>query len=793
MIYKSTDSNYNDAVGGKAKGLYRLIELGYRVPQFMVITPAGINLFLENPATYLAFFGEKALAVRSSGLLEDGATHSYAGQYETYLGVSGQDNLVKAVQNCMASGLNQRVASYAESDSLQKNQVAVILQEMVNAQCAGVAFSADPITHRRDLISITAVTGLGDKLVDGKANGESLVFSKYNNEMPIHTFVSLAVLTQIKAGLIDLSLKMKHEIDAEWAVNEQGDLCWLQARPITTLDTIHVNELDSVVKNELEVLTRANIGEMMPGFLSPLSLSTFGKAIEVGIQDFFTECGVQDKLYDEHLYIKYFYNHGFISLSGLYTIADGMLLPKYAYIDYSILGRTLKTHFSLGKKRSFLKQLINQVRQFRYLGQAAKRLKKLEALVKDTHQPENLDKTALFDWLESQIPNLNQAYSYHYCTSARSGSMYTALISIISGSSIPTAESNTTAALFLKNIDHIVGNDALHMINQLTRAIQVQKEVYEPLSDEDFVQKMKTDSGDIGKIFRSFMAAHGHRCVREAELSEKDWSQDPAKLVGVIRTQLQHTSFLEKKTPVFNVKQELKAHLPKTPFVKRVILASFIKKTRAAIVMREETKSLAVKFQQKLKFAYLDLGHALVQEGLIEAVQDIFYLQHHEIGLLLSDKLSDSKAFVQARKKLEKAYKTFQFQELYTGHPYPLDTNLRVDEERGTGTIVSHGVAKGKVKIVRTLAEADKIEKGDIMVCQYTDIGWSPYFALIGGIITEIGSPLSHGAVVAREYGIPAIVNRKNAMLEFSENEVIEINTGASIPITRLINQEILG
>jgi pyruvate,water dikinase len=115
------------------------------------------------------------------------------------------------------------------------------------------------------------------------------------------------------------------------------------------------------------------------------------------------------------------------------------------------------------------------------------------------------------------------------------------------------------------------------------------------------------------------------------------------------------------------------------------------------------------------------------------------------------------------------------FNEVYYGHPYPV--NNQSSEGTSQGTVVSQGKVIGKIKVVRSLDEADKLEKGDIMVCQYTDIGWSPYFAIIGGIITEIGSPLSHGAVVAREYGIPAIVNMHGAMDKFNDNEVVEINT----------------
>lgn len=772
MIYKFDEITEHLPVGGKAKGLSLLHKNGFNIPPFFVITPDGRDTFFKDPTVHCALLSSKNTAVRSSGMREDGDNQSFAGQFESYLNLDGTEEIVKAVEDCIASGETERVKKY-DADVQEENQVAVIVQEMIDAKYAGVAFSVDPVSGRRDLTLINTVKGLGDKLVDGKAAPEQVEINKY--EKSITSFnakiASDAVLHEINNGLALLSETLGYEVDVEWAVDKNDQLYWLQVRPITTLSQVHPNELDSKLAKEDEVLTRANIGEMMPGYLSPLSLSTFGRSIEFGIQDFYMQCGVQKEIFEEHSKIKYFYNHGFISLTGLYAISDAILLPKNEYIEYSILGRSLDIE-SPSNPFSKLRQIKNQFKQVKYFGKAQKRLEKLQQMCKEVHRVNDFNIAQLYQWIDCQLTNLDKAYSYHYCTSGKSGSQYSALISVISGGAKPSQESNTYASHFLRNIDGIVGADSIKQLKNLAQEMALTILDLGDLDDAVLLEKMKKDEGKLGETYRNFMLTHGHRCVREAELSEKDWSQDPMKLIPVLRNIIKNGDFnsIERS---FDMKEAM-SKLPKTNFFKQLIIRKLAVSTRKAVAMREMSKSAAIKFQQKIKFAYIELAEKLVQDNLLTEVSDLFYLKHKEIGLLISGDLPTSPQLIIERKRLDKLYANMSFNEVYYGYPYPVTkSSVSINE----GTVVSQGKVKGRIKIIRSLQEANKLEKGDIMVCQYTDIGWSPYFAIIGGIITEIGSPLSHGAVVAREYGIPAIVNMHGAMDKFAENEEIEINT----------------
>jgi phosphohistidine swiveling domain-containing protein/DNA-binding FrmR family transcriptional regulator len=773
MIYKFDEIKEGFPVGGKAKGLNQLHQIGFKIPQFVVITLGGRDAFFENPKAHFSWMTNGNMAVRSSGMREDGIEQSFAGQFESYLNLTSDESIVQAVKDCIDSGENERVKSY-DSQGNESNHVAVIIQEMVDAKYAGVAFSADPVFGRRDISVINIVEGLGDKLVDGKAEPEQIEINRYaKDEIEFNSKIaSDAILLEINEGLIHLKNTLGHDVDTEWAVNQNDELCWLQVRPITALPDVHPNELDSKLAKEDEILTRANIGEMMPGYLTPLSLSTFGRAIEYGIQDFYMQCGVQKEIVDEHFNIKYFYNHGFISLTGLYAISDYILLPKNEYIEYSILGRELDKKSPANPKNKFI-QIKNQVKQFRYFGKAKKSLKALQEMCIRIHQPENLSAEDLYKWIDGQLHSLNMAYSYHYCTSGKSGSQYTALISVITGAPKPSPESNRYASHFLKNIDGIVGADSINQLKNLAKEISEAIPNSIEKADAAILETLHAKQGSLREAYQKFIHDHGHRCVREAELAEKDWSQAPEKLIPVLRSIIKSGDFeTEKKT--FDM-QEAMSKLPKSNRLKRFIIKKLANSTREAVFMREMSKSCAIKFQQKLKFAYLDLAKQLKEEGILRSEEDLFYLTHKEIGLAINGELSAIQQLINDRKRLNKLYASMSFNEVYCGHPYP--TNQKSEGAGNDGTVVSQGKVKGKIKVVRSLEEADKLEKGDIMVCQYTDIGWSPYFAIIGGIITEIGSPLSHGAVVAREYGIPAIVNMHGAMDKFKDNEEVEINT----------------
>ncbi len=766
-----------EAVGGKAQSLAQLTQLGYEVPNGFVILSKEQATYQHQLADFLAQLGAGPWAVRSSAMDEDGAETSFAGQFETFLTRKNQGEVEEAIEACFESFNNRRVQAYAEALAKEADlRLCVIVQNMVAAKAAGVIFSANPVDNRRDHLLINVVEGLGDKLVDGKVEPEQLKCYKYKEELPESQILTQKQLKALKAGVLKMIQDFGGEVDAEWAIDQQGELYWLQARPITTLSKAHFNELDTPLNREDEILTRGNVGEMMPGAVTPLTFSVFGRAIEVGLQDFYCRCGALPDFTEKWLYIKMHYNHLFISISGLYALAEEVTMVKKENIEFNIIGDTLSRSHPIALK-SWWRRLQNQVKLIRYLNSGGKRLKALE-LINDQLDIQNEIAIGLqYKALCEQLVQLNLAYAHHYCTSSQSGSYYTTMTSIMSGAPIPKPESHEIASSLLVDIDGIAGNEALSDLQKIAIEIADNKERGSAWSELPTKQLLTKILGEakIASKFTNFLENHGHRCIREAELSEKDWSQNPLQIIPVLKKQIQ--AILQGRTQKQpEVKVDVNEILSDYNWAKKKAVKYFLGKVRKAIVSREKSKSLCIKIQQKIKLGYCRIAESLVKEGYLEDSKQIFFLTHQEIGQLIATKKGSLLELAKERQGQFEAINTLNFADVSYGHPYPIEEEKLESMDGLKGTVVSQGTVTGRVKIIRNLAEADQLEQGDIMVCQYTDIGWTPYFSLIGGLITEIGSPLSHGAVVAREYGIPAVVNVKGAMQCLKDGELLTID-----------------
>ncbi|MCB1845931.1 MAG: hypothetical protein KDI04_00745 [Halieaceae bacterium] len=229
------------SVGGKAYGLARLVAMGLQVPPAFIIRDACSGTYPSDLDRYYHSLGSDKVAVRSSAQGEDGAEASFAGQYDTVLNVVGATHLRQAIDHCVASAQTERARSYQAVQS--GGSVAgmnLVVQSMVDARVAGVVFTADPVSARRDLLIIDAVAGLGESLVSGEATpdhygvnaGGAIVRRQLVGDTPLLDDVQIALIAgQARAAAV-------HEgqpLDLEWAIDQDGELFWLQARPVTTL------------------------------------------------------------------------------------------------------------------------------------------------------------------------------------------------------------------------------------------------------------------------------------------------------------------------------------------------------------------------------------------------------------------------------------------------------------------------------------------------------------------------------------------------------------------------------
>jgi pyruvate,water dikinase len=273
------------------------------------------------------------------------------------------------------------------------------------------------------------------------------------------------------------------------------------------------------------------------------------------------------------------------------------------------------------------------------------------------------------------------------------------------------------------------------------------------------------DASDAGDEFRRYIGRHGHRAVRELELRQKGWAVDAAPLIASLqsglRARLQHGA---PNRPEAH-------HETSHPFIRKLLPLA-----HAAIRAREHTKSGLVAVTTTFKHAYRALGSRMTEEGLLPDEDAVFFLTHEELGELVQGRrdLADRAA---SRRRVVDYQMLLHFPRIFSKRPEPV--RLQPIEGEGGALIgkpVSRGTVTGRARVVETLEEAAALEAGEILIAPITDVGWTPYFSLIAGLATDVGSAVSHGAVVAREYGLPAVVNLRVATSHFRTGDLVTLD-----------------
>ncbi len=764
--------------GGKAAGLVQLKHFGKKIPATWVITafdPERLKPFIASLPP------DKTWAVRSSAAGEDRAEASFAGQYATFLHVKGKDQILKSIEQCFAAEGSEQVSAYKKYMKTGKTGMNVILQEMIVPMVSGVLFTVDPVSNRYDKISLSMVTGTADQLMSGTREGETLLFYKqrwYQNKC---RFIPPENFRKLVREALEIEERYGQPVDLEWAIDGNGDLFWLQLRPVTGLDSIHMNELDHTPRYPNPIYTRGNIGEMMPGPVTPLTLSTFGKAIDRGLQVFYKKAGVLSSLSDEYIFVHSYYNHLFFDVNALYEMAKRVWLTSRENVDFSVIGE-LVPHVEIKPDIPLWKRIINFIRVTVYMLHGPKAvvlLRKLESRFR-LDCPD--DPRNCYRLISENMQVLFDAYDLHYISSSQSGGFFTSILNIYSGGKPPLPEHYEKVARLFTHIPGIESAQVLHAMDELAEMLVkipwIRRDFLDVPVDESIRYLSVKAPENIRKTWETFLQRHGHRCVREAEMREKEWAWDPAPVVEGLKGKT--ALLLEGKKTLRNAEKEKYTFLEDHTLTrfKKLLIRWLLPKARASVARREQTKALAILVQYRFKVAYRHLAKMLVNAGLLQDPDLIFFLTHREIGNLLEGNgIKEFENTACKRRALFKELQQLSFPDLTFGIPVPEERD-RQRPEAGTltGIPVSRGITEGKVRLVHSLSEARSLQEGEIMVSKYTDIGWTPFYSIISGMITEIGSPLSHGAVVAREYNLPALVSVKGAMNQLRNGQLIRLD-----------------
>ncbi|PSL31298.1 PEP/pyruvate-binding domain-containing protein [Dyadobacter jiangsuensis] len=804
-------------IGGKAGNLFRLKQLGLPVPHFVVIPWETLRADISGPELVTgllsAFEGTRYFAVRSSAAGEDGAAFSFAGQFESYLGVT-PDELAARIADVRQSAFSKRVMAYRKHHGLSDaGGVAVIVQEMVDADAAGVAFGANPLTGNRQQKVINAVPGLGDRLVSGEVNADEFLLEGAEIQSnladgkqagPALTNEQIYRLGQI---LESLEKELGHPQDIEFAVrNDQIFL--LQTRPITTLK--------AKPEGNYILWDNSNIIESYPGVTTPLTFSFISKSYETAYKLFSAYLGVSELVIKKNERVfantlgflngRVYYNlktwyHMLAMLPGYsinarymekmmgvkeqFDIPDSYRLPK-GKAWWSILKMAVQMLFRFralpGKRREFMQLVEGTINEYKAIPFAEKSADEL------MHLYLNFERKLLLEW---KAPLLNDFFAMIWF------GMLQKQCGQLSGSANPNLHND-----LLCGSNDIISVQPVHRsiaIAARIAAVPALKDLF-MTKNEQAIHEMLSLSNDpefvgLRADIDRYIADFGERCVGELKLETISYGQEPARFIKVLKsyveTGITNAQFSGEREGMIrtNAQREIATHL-KGKTIGRLKMRLTLHYTRELVSARENLRYERTRAFGIVREIFTFIGKRFYADGLLTNARDVFYLTKEEIFSQIEGTAvtQDVKALVALRQKAFQGYRELgPLSERFATYGVPYNGNDffnidRVEMPEGDlkGIGCSPGRVTGRVRVVADPAEVPSLN-GDILVTTSTDPGWVTLFPGASGIIVERGSLLSHSAIVSREMGKPCIVGVTGLLKSLKTGDEIEMDGSTGI------------
>lgn len=739
----------------------------------------------------------KPLSVRSSASAEDSGSASFAGIHESFLNVSGFDAVLAAIKGCYASLWTDRAVAYRSKMGIPDNEVlmAVVLMEMVHAQASGVAFSCDPRTGREDIITIGANFGLGESVVKGLVEPDEYILDSSfleikNKRIGAKENITIinprggteTITSELSKGqvLSDAHIKklgnlvlrvleamgqgeMHQEI--EWSFDGKSFIL-LQARPVTALPKVTFTEL----KDSPEIWSNANIRDAIPMVLPALNRSTVINNINNILNSPFKIIGY--RLPEGLRQAKMFKGRAYLNLSAIqwYNFDALGIYPVDTNKNFGGHQPEIEIHEKNPYKGiKGLKRLLRMMKFFRAVAKYKKKANSHFAKVADStalflkKEVRALEDREFFPFFSEIIGLANEFAPVFMMMNGASASV--SMLIKVADKSFPGQGASLVNALMAGN-----GNitSAQHGYRLVELAEIVRKDLegreffssnYEPLLWE----KRLPETSPFKREFRAFLDEFGHRGVYEMDISNPRWNEDPSYLLNVIRGMIETADFdkirMKQREKTASAWHIINAHLP---YHRRAFIRYLLKQSLKGVDLREMAKSVYTRILEPLRIMALEIGRRFEEKGVLQGQNDIFHCAWVEIfSILNGDWDGTGLALIVEERK-------YRFKELADLRPPDIIIDktphrsvnaLRPGGDFMQGMAVAAGKASGPARLIHHPDEGISLNHGEVLVAPSTDPGWTPLFLRASAIIMETGGYFSHGSIVAREYGVPAVVN----------------------------------
>jgi phosphohistidine swiveling domain-containing protein len=810
-------------VGGKAFNCGRLRQAGFPVPDGLAI-PAGVT---DDQVRQLAFdpwldtvSSGTLFAVRSSGIGEDSAGHSFAGMHDTQLNVN-RERLVDAVLACRRSAVSPAALAYRNARNIAADDgpIGVLVQQMVAATVSGVAFTVNPITGADEIV-INAGRGLGEALVSGQIDPDEYRIRKSDGglvatrlgaplssaDMAPAAALSDTQLSTLTALIVWIERHYSAPQDVEWCYDGRG--FWIvQSRPVTAVrkasspagDVPAATRQDRAASLDVE-WTRANLVEVLPDQLSPQALKIYVDALDRGERQFFGRLMAPES--ELGPIIKAFHGRLYFNLSQLRYVTETVgaapadtlrslghpeeIRPEDEIARRPPLGRLVRALPDL------LRLVLNSLRAGSIFREHQRHTDEILArLASDPAALSDREIIAILDWWLASIPpamkavlvmsgvQMHEDVLRKACKAT--GFSYDRLV-------YPQLAAGARSVSTQQAVDLVaLAADARHepaVAGYLRDAADGFAGYRNALAGTAFLGR-----------FDRFLEQYGHRGRYESDWALPRLREQPAPALFAIKSHLdgppQDSALLAERHQVkaVNAWREFEARLSlwqRWTLLPRV--RSTMRRLKQQYLWREQVRSDLTRVVARIRDFHLVLADRFVQRAWIDSRDDYFLLTVDEVkrAALEPSRGPALRAMAAARASQLAAERGLhmplimresELPALIAGGPKA--TGSTVNGDALTGLCVSPGSVEGVVVVMRDPAEFSAMTRGAILVAPATDPSWTPLFTLASGVIVEVGGMLSHASTIAREYGLPALANVKDATRILKTGDRVRLDASA--------------
>jgi pyruvate,water dikinase len=748
------------------------------------------------------------VAVRSSAVREDLTGASFAGLYETVLNVGDEREVLQALRSCWASLFSNRLRRYIDRQGISPDELglAVLVQKQIPAEVSGVLFTVNPVTGDDREMMVEAVSGLGESLVSGRVEPDRYLVDAFAEQVIARKRASLEARSGTSPGLagrsrvsllldderlLDLTrLALQIQVacgapqDIEWALAD-GRLHILQARHITRItyqgidgEWTTADFRDGGVAAEVAAPFLWSLYEHVWEWAMPCHLARLGLAPARRKTRWSRVCfgrpywnlgavkealarlpGYRERNLDQDVGIQITYE------------GDGHVNP-FRWRD---LPRALRV--LLGLEHTY-------VAQKRRARRALARFERLERAIfaRDFAALGDDELNRLFtDLLRRHHLDLEGAYFQTVFTTANARLDFKAVLD-----NANQEGAGLDCLSLIADLKPLASLRPLYALWGMSRTVRLDSEAKEVLErgEPGKIQAHPT----LGVALRLFLATYGHHSTRELDLMVPRWDEDPSQVIETLRRYVglddnsdPSLQDMGKRQGAEGERDRLHRFLAGRTRIRRWLFLQRLERVRFYTWYREEVRDRSTRMYRLIRKVSLEVGRRLVERGVLDEVEDLFYLPYEEAIALFRGEYSD-RAEVRRRIAVNRSYLR-SFRNFKNPNEVGARWQYRHDHSRleRSGSVYcgipcAPGRVSGRARIVRHMGESERLARGEILVTRFTDPGWTPLFPMISGVITETGGVLSHAAVIAREYGVPAVLAVPEATTIIPDGQMVVLD-----------------